>query len=156
MCGRKVEATHFLHTGTKNWGLTLALTRHIWGSRWVDWAEFKGNCFGGWIIIFWGEILWTCTDVQLCSYSIPTMLEGVQVTTNWYFTGVISHTPTEKSQVVGWNVCNQRFMEWSLGDRRGFQLWRFEHERFNCIRRSSAVRSFLDFIQDMGLSDLSR
>lgn len=42
--------------------------------------------------------------------------------------------------------------DWVIGG--GFSICRFEIERYNCIRRSSAMSVFSDFIQDMGLIDL--
>ncbi|KAG5613424.1 hypothetical protein H5410_024705 [Solanum commersonii] len=40
-------------------------------------------------------------------------------------------------------------------DVRSFHLGkRYEHERYNCIRRSRDMKDFSQFIQDIGLIDL--
>lgn len=140
---------------TKTENCSVSMVRHVWGSRWVDWVEVKASGTRGGILIMWDRRQCRYLDSHQGQHTISAMFEGIQVDFRFCFSGVYGpHTNGERvdpwnelAAVRGlWNEC------WVIWD--DFNVCRFENERFNCIRRSRAMKSFSDFIQHMGLVDL--
>ncbi|KAG5613408.1 hypothetical protein H5410_024689 [Solanum commersonii] len=79
---------------------------------------------------------------------------------------LLSLPPIHSVFSIGYSQDSERFDLWDeLAAVRGiwdgcwviggdFNVCRYEHERYNCIRRSQDMKDFSEFIQDMGLIDL--
>ncbi|WMV31904.1 hypothetical protein MTR67_025289 [Solanum verrucosum] len=140
---------------TKTECCSVAIARHIWGSRWVEWVELKASGTRGGIIILWDNRQWKCLDSYQGQHTLSAMWEGLQVDFRFCFSEVYGpHSTPERfdlwdelAAIRGiWDGC------WVIGG--DFNVCRYEHERYNCIRRSQDMKDFSEFIQDMGLIDL--
>ncbi|KAK4708772.1 hypothetical protein R3W88_029697 [Solanum pinnatisectum] len=105
-------------------------------------GELKANGTRGGIIILWDKRNWVNISTHQGIYTGSYMLESVQENFRWCFTGVYRpHTNIKRE-----DLC------WVIGGN--FNVFHFESERYNCIKRSKAMSSFNDIISDLGLMDL--
>jgi len=149
----KVDVLCLQETKVENWSTTWI--QQIWGNRWADWATLEASGTRGGIIIIWDKRQWVKTDTLQGSYSISCMLESIQEEFRWCFSGIYGpHTDSEREEM--WHeIAGVRGLwdgHWVLGG--DFNVCRFESEKLNCLRRTSAMRSFSDTIQDLNLIDL--
>lgn len=93
--------------------------------------------------------------MQQGSFTLSCMLESSLEEFRWCFTGVYGpHSNPEREDL--WlefaairGIWNE---QWVIGG--DFNVCRFQSERYNCIRRSKAMKNFSDTIQDLNLIDL--
>ncbi|XP_016497009.1 uncharacterized protein LOC107815877 [Nicotiana tabacum] len=110
------------------------LRGQIWGNRWVEWAELKSVGNSGGIIILWDKRQWANRDTHQGVYGPHTNPEREEL---WLELAAIRSI---------WNE------QWVIGG--DFNVCRYESERYNCVRRSRAMVSFSDIIQDLVIIDL--
>lgn len=83
------------------------------------------------------------------------MFENVLEEFRWCYTGVYGPHTNPDREVLWLELAALRGIwdeQWVIGG--DFNVCRFESERYNCIRRSRAMKSFSDIIQDLSLIDL--
>ncbi|XP_070003185.1 uncharacterized protein [Nicotiana sylvestris] len=80
---------------------------------------------------------------------------GTQEEFRWCFTGVYGPHSNPEREVMWNEIAGVRGLWeglWVIGG--DFNVCRFVHERLNCTRRSRAMRSFSEMIQDLDVMDL--
>ncbi|XP_019260140.1 PREDICTED: uncharacterized protein LOC109238161 [Nicotiana attenuata] len=129
--------------------------RQVWGNRWVDWAVLNSIGRSGGIIVLWDKRKWLNRGVHQGHYTISCMFESAIENFRWCFIGVYGPYNNSEREILWHELAAIRGIwedQWVIGG--DFNVCRYESERYNCIRRSRAMKSFTDIIQDLGIIDL--
>lgn len=149
----KADIVCLQETKIEDW--SPLLIRQVWGNRWVEWATLNSIGRSGGVIVLWDKRQWSNRGVHQGLYTISCMLESSQEDLRWCSTGVYGpHNNIERENFWHELAAIRGIWEnqWVIGG--DFNVCRYESERYNCVRRSRAMKSFTDIIQDLGIIDL--
>lgn len=149
----KADIVCLQETKIEEW--SQQLVGSLWGNRWASWADLQANGTRGGVIILWDRRLWKSINIQQGIYSVSVILESLQEQFRWCYTGVYGrHSNAARKDLWHELTAIKGIWDehWVIGG--DFNVCRYEHEKFNCLRRSRAMKSFSDIILELELLDL--
>lgn len=140
---------------TKLVEIDLQLVRSLWGNSFVDWEMLPVTGTAGGVLLLWDRRVLEKLDFVVCQFSVSYLWKTLTDGMEWVGTGLYGPTIDELRHGL-WDelrsVCQKWGLPWYVfGD---FNVFLFPSERRGCIRLTSHMMDFSDFIEESHLVDL--
>lgn len=140
---------------TKLAEIDLQLVRSLWGNSFVDWEMLPVTGTAGGVLLLWDRRVLEKLDFVVCQFSVSYLWKTLTNGMEWVGTGFYGPTIDELRHGL-WDELRSVRQKWGLpwyvfGD---FNVFRFPSERRGCIRLTSHMMDFSDFIEESHLVDL--